>query len=277
MVRPLVALARRVGDDDLTGMAAEMAYSFLFALLPLLLLSAAVLGMAGSVFGRHDILLEVVTLASPFLPAPIADMLQTGVFDLVTERAAAIALIGLLLALWGAASGMGALMKGLDRAYGVTRPALSWRREVRRLVATVVVPPLGLALLIVSALAHALTTGLGALMGVSEQVAALVAALQLPLTFAVVFTAMTIVYWKLPTPRQRYRDVLTGSLVAAVGWSLITQAFGLYIADADAYGAAYGVFGAAIAFLLWLYLVSLVTLIGAEVNALVAGSRRSVG
>jgi membrane protein len=203
-------------------------------------------------------------------------MLRTGVFDLVTERAAAIALIGSLLALWGAASGIGALMKGLDRAYGVTRPALSWRREVRRLVATIVVPPLGLALLIVSALAHALTTGLGALMGVSEQVAALVAALQLPLTFAVVFAAMTIVYWKLPTPRQRYRDVLPGSLVAAVGWSLITQAFGLYIADADAYGAAYGVFGAAIAFLLWLYLVSLVTLIGAEVNALVAGSRQSV-
>lgn len=276
MIRFGVALARKIGDDDLTGMAAEMAYSFLFALFPLLLLSAAVLGMAGSVFGRHDILLQVVALAGPFLPAPIATMLQTGIFDLVTERAAAIAVIGLVLSLWGAASGIGALMKGLDRAYGVTRAAWSWRREVRRLVATVVVPPLGFALLLISALTHSLTTGLGALAGLSEQVAVVLAVLQIPIVFVVVFVGMTIVYWKLPALAQRYRDVLPGSLVAAVGWSLITQAFGLYIADADEYGATYGVFAAAIAFLLWLYLVGLVTLIGAAVNALISGGRGRV-
>jgi len=91
---------------------------------------------------------------------------------------------------------------------------------------------------------------------------------------------MTLVYFALPAVRQRYRDVVPGSLVAAIGWSLVTQAFGVYVADVDQYRAAYGIFGAAIAFLLWLYLVALVVLVGAEVNALLspAGRRsRSAG
>jgi membrane protein len=273
-VRFGVALGRRAGDDDLTGMAAEMAYSFLFALFPLLLVFAAIIGMIGSVLGRQDILNAAIAAIAPFLPGPVAKLFEDAILDLVTERAAAIALVGLLLALWGAASGVGALMKGLDRAYGVARARPSLRREAVRAAATLLVTPLGLALLLVSVVAHALTTWLGALTGSSEVVAVLVAALQIPLTFVVFFAGMTLVYWGLPAVPQRYRDVIPGSLVAAIGWSAITQAFGVYIADMDEYSAAYGIFGAAIAFLLWLYLVGLVILIGAEVNALLSSPGR---
>lgn len=277
MIRFAIALVRRAADHDLTGMAAEMAYAFLFALFPLLLLSAALIGMVGSVFQRQDLLHEAMSRVTPFMPAPVAELFRTGILDLVTERAGAIALIGFALALWGAASGVGALMKGMDRAYGVVRTGISWRRELRRVIATLLVTPLGLALLVVSAVAHGLTSWLGDLTGTSDQVADLLVALQLPVTFIVLFGAMSLMYWTLPEVRHRYLDVLIGSLVAAIGWSLVTQAFGLYISDVDEYGATYGVFGAAIAFLLWLYVVALVTLIGAEVNAITRPSNGAEG
>jgi len=275
LVRFGVALVREFGDDDLTGMAAEMAYSFLFALFPLLLLSAAVIGMIGGVLGRQDLLVEAMARIAPFVPAPVAELFEATILDLITERAGAIALFGLLLALWGAASGVGALMKGLNRAYGVARARLSWRRQAVGAVATLLIAPLGLALLLLSVVGHILTTWLGAITGMSELVALLVAALQTPFTFVVFFAGMTFVYWALPAVPQRYRNVMPGSLLAALGWSVITHAFGVYIADIDQYRAAYGIFGAAIAFLLWLYLVGLVILVGAEVNALLSPSGRS--
>ncbi|MEK7860671.1 MAG: YihY/virulence factor BrkB family protein, partial [Chloroflexota bacterium] len=262
-VRFGVALVREFDGDDLTGMAAEMAYSFLFALFPLLLLSAAIIGMIGGVLGRRDLLVEAMARVAPFLPTPVADLVGSAILDLITERAGAIALFGLLLALWGAASGVGALMKGLNRAYGVARAQVSWRRQGVTAVAALLVTPLGLALLVLSVVGHGLTTWLGAVTGMSELVALLVAALRIPFAFLVLFGAMTLVYWTLPALRQRYRDVLPGSLVAATGWSVITFAFGVYIADIDEYRVTYGIFGAAIAFLLWLYLVGLVILIGA--------------
>lgn len=275
MLRFGLALFRRASGHDLTGMAAEMAYSFLFALFPLLLLSAALIGMVGAVLGRTDLLLEAMSRVTPFLPRPVADLFEAGILDLVSERAGALALFGLVLALWGAASGVGALMKGLDRAYAAVQRRPLWRERAVGAVATLLLTPLGLAVLVASAAGHALTTWLGALTGASEQVAQLVAGLQIPVVFAVVLGGMSLVYWKLPAVAHGYRSVMPGSLVAAVGWTVVTQAFGLYISDIDAYGAAYGIFGAAIAFLLWLYLVSLVTLVGAEVNALLSASGRS--
>ncbi len=273
-VRFGVALVREFDGDDLTGMAAEMAYSFLFALFPLLLLSVAIIGMIGGVLGRRDLLVEAMARVAPFLPTPVADLVGSAILDLITERAGAIALFGLLLALWGAASGVGALMKGLNRAYGVARAQVSWRRQGVTAVAALLVTPLGLALLVLSVVGHGLTTWFGAVTGMSELVALLVAALRIPFAFLVLFGAMTLVYWTLPALPQRYRDVLPGSLVAAIGWSVITFAFGVYIADIDEYRVTYGIFGAAIAFLLWLYLVGLVILVGAEVNALLSSAGR---
>ena len=274
LVRFGVALVRKVGDDDLTGMAAEMAYSFLFALFPLLLLSAAIIGMIGSVLGRQDLLFEAVARVTPFLPAPVAELLEGAILDLITERAGTIALFGLLLALWGAAGGVGALIKGLHRAHDVPRIRPSWRRQAVGMAATLLVPPLGLGLLLLSVVGHGLTTWLGAITGESGIVALLVAALQVPFGLLVLFAGMTLVYWALPAVRQRYRDVLPGSLVAAIGWSVLTQAFGVYVADIAQYRVTYGIFGAAIAFLLWLYLVGVVILVGAEVNALLSPSGR---
>lgn len=52
----------------------------------------------------------------------------------------------------------------------------------------------------------------------------------------------------------------------------------MYVANLDGYRATYGAFAAAISFLLWLYLVSLVVLVGAEINALLlpSGRRRKI-
>ncbi len=275
-VRFFVALAGKLDSDDLTGMAAEMAYSFLFAVFPLLLLTAAIIGMIGGVLERSDLLTETISRISPLLPASVADLAGSAILDLITERAGAIALLGLLLALWGASGGVGALMKGLNRAYGVPRAQVSWRRRTVTAAAALLVAPLALALLVISVVGQGLATWIGAVTGMTDLVGLLVAALQLPVAFIVFFFGMTLVYWTMPAVRQRYRAVLPGSLVAAVGWSAITFAFGVYIADIDEYRVTYGIFGAAIAFLLWLYLVGLVILIGAEVNALLsAAGRRS--
>jgi membrane protein len=273
-VRFAALLATRFGDDDLTGMAAEMAYSFLFALFPLLLLSAAMIGVLGGVLGRTDLLFEAMARIAPFLPTPVADLVRSAILDLITERAATIALVGSLLALWGAAGGVGALMKGLDRAYGVRPARPSWRRRAATAAAALVVPPLLLLLLALSVVGQGLAIWLGALAAADELALALTAVLGMPLAFLVFFGAMTLVYWTLPSVRQRYRDVLPGALVAAVGWSTVTFAFGVYIADADEYRVTYGIFGAAIAFLLWLYLVALVVLVGAEVNSVLSRDGR---
>ena len=66
---------------------------------------------------------------------------------------------------------------------------------------------------------------------------------------------------------QPWHRVLPGSLLATVLWFVSTVVFGLYLRQFANYNAIYGSVATAIAILVWLYLVSMVILIGAEFNA----------
>lgn len=272
-LRFVVALIKEVSDDDVTGMSAEMAYRFLFAIFPLLMLSAAAVGLVGSLLGRDDLVHALVDQVRPFLPGAVAASTE-GIARELVARAPTYALLGLIAALWGAAGGVGALIKGLNRAYDVARPRPTWRRQAIAIASTLIVPPVGLVLLLMSVAGQSLMTWLGEILRMPELLAALLAALQALAVAAIFFVGLSLVYRLLPATPQRARDVVPGTLVATAFWLLLTQAFGAYVANLDGYRATYGAFAAAISFLLWLYLVSLVVLVGAEINALLLPSGR---
>ncbi len=66
---------------------------------------------------------------------------------------------------------------------------------------------------------------------------------------------------------QPWHRVLPGAVVATVLWVFVTVLFGWYLRSFANYEVIYGSVGTAIALLIWLYLVSMVVLIGAEFNA----------
>jgi len=66
---------------------------------------------------------------------------------------------------------------------------------------------------------------------------------------------------------QPWHRVLPGSVVATMLWVCVTVLFGWYLRHYANYDVIYGSVGTAIALLIWLYLVALVVIIGAEFNA----------
>jgi len=80
---------------------------------------------------------------------------------------------------------------------------------------------------------------------------------------------LALVY-HLGIPRwQPWYRVLPGATLATVWWLAATEIFGWYVTNYGTYNIIYGPLGAAIALLVWLYIISLIVLIGAEFNALV--------
>jgi membrane protein len=83
---------------------------------------------------------------------------------------------------------------------------------------------------------------------------------------AVLALALLPVYYVLPPVDVSLREVLPGAIVAAVGWVLLQAGFGVYATTAGRYGA-YGIVGAILLFVTWLYFASIVVLVGGAVNA----------
>jgi membrane protein len=82
--------------------------------------------------------------------------------------------------------------------------------------------------------------------------------------------AVIALIYHLAIPRtQSWQRVLPGAVLATAMWFAATICFGWYVTNYANYAVIYGSLAAVIALLVWLYIVSIVVLIGAEFNALV--------
>jgi membrane protein len=79
---------------------------------------------------------------------------------------------------------------------------------------------------------------------------------------------IALIYHNAVPRTQPWHSVLPGATLATVMWFIVTMIFGWYLQNYADYSVIYGSLGVAIALLVWMYLISLVILIGAEFNAM---------
>jgi membrane protein len=90
---------------------------------------------------------------------------------------------------------------------------------------------------------------------------------RLVIALATSVAVISLIYHNGVPGRQPWRKVLPGALMAAVLWFPATVVFGWYVRNYATYNIVYGPLSAAIALLVWLYIVSVIVLLGAELNA----------
>jgi membrane protein len=87
------------------------------------------------------------------------------------------------------------------------------------------------------------------------------------LAFATMVVVTTMLYYFGPYRQQRWRFVWPGAVLATILWLLATSGFAWYVRNIAHYNVLYGSVGAALALLVWMYLMAVIALIGCEFNA----------
>ncbi|WP_323191503.1 YihY/virulence factor BrkB family protein [Halostella sp. PRR32] len=250
--RSVIGLA---SDRNLTFLAAGIAYYAFVSLIPLMLLAIAV----ASFVGGQALADRVVNMLSQQLSSAGQDII-TNTLTNTTGRGAA-GIVGFIALTWSALK----LFRGLDQAFDELYEddmEASLPEQVRDALVVVV----GIAL------AVGLVIGVGvafSLLNLQIPFINVVGTLVLILVLVVAFLP---IYYVLPPVDVSLREVLPGTVVAAVGWVLLQVGFRIYAANAGRY-QAYGVIGAVLLFVTWLYFAAIVVLIGAAVNAVRRGPK----
>ena len=91
--------------------------------------------------------------------------------------------------------------------------------------------------------------------------------LRLVTIFVIFVVAVEVQYYLAPNRKQRFMDTLPGALVAVVGIFLSSAGLGYYFGHLPNYNKTYGSLGAVIILMLWFYVVALLFVVGAELNA----------
>lgn len=255
---------RETKEDNVLGVATQVAYNFFFSIFPLLLFMAPILSLIGD---KRQIVSELLGRISQALPSGAFTLFSNVLTDIVfAENAPGLISLGALLAAWSGSNIFATFMDALDTAYDVKDDRRWWKK---RLLALAVMAAWVLIITLVTAILLAGDTIVGFArdrLGMGSSALTTWSVIQFPLAIVLLVAFLYLMYWLLPYVKQDKTQILAGSVVAAVLFVLATLLFRLYVQHFPP-NKTYGTIGAVMVLLTWMYVISVVILVGGELNS----------
>ena len=261
VVELTVRTLRELSEDDVTHMAAGVAYYALFSIFPLLLGLIAVLGFF---LESAEIQSRIIDLTAGFLPG--SEQLIGDNIDSVLGLRGALGFFSLLGLLWSGSAMFGALNRAINRAWDIHTDRPIYIGKPRQLLMALSV---GFLFAISTSSATVVRTAedlsrfdvpvLSFLVDTAGQI------MLQTLSFALMIVIFLLIYKFMPNTKTFWRYTWPGALVGAILFELSKNLFILYLESWASYQSVYGSIAPVIVLLLWAYVSSLILLLGAEI------------
>ncbi len=255
----------RAFEHDAFAIAKASAYSSIFTFFPALL----VLGSVMATVKRGEVYLREISYAlGTILPAGSSTALSY--LRGSEDRPLGLLISTSLLTIWSASGVIISWMDGFRRAYQLPK---TWGLVQERLIAISLVFMAGLPLsfaTILVAFGSRIEMRILFLLGheFGPLILLLWGAIRWSIAILTSIAVIQLIYHNAVPRTQPWHSVLPGAVLSTVMWLLSSALFGWYLQHYTDYSVIYGSLGVGIALLVWMYLISLVVLIGAEFNAM---------
>jgi|SRR5438105_549193 membrane protein len=263
LTRRLAASAR---TDDVTGLAAEIAYRSFLELFPFFVFLASIGGALESSFHVQNPAHQILDLLTNSMPQGAADPIRQQLEGVLGSQQGLVGL-PMLGVLWLFAGSGATLLKAMNRIYEIEETRPFWERYLVGLWLTLLGGSvLALVILMMSAVQMlGRQAGGDAAPGWFWPIASF---LRWPVLLAILIVEAGVVFRVAPNSKPSWRFITPGALLFAVGWLLASALFVFYVDKTGGYAGTYGVLGGVIVLLLWLQLTAFALLLGAELNDL---------
>ncbi len=254
---------REVLRTRVPTIGAAVAFFFLMSLVPLLGVASALL----SALPIPNLWQQLLTTMALLVPPEAMSLVRSVIASVITPHPARILSIGILTYLWSATGAFSSLIEALNIAYDVQQERPWWRDRLQALLLTSTCGALGLFSLLCLIFGPSVLHLLSYVLPIPYVFSVIWLPLRAVLLFGTFVANAMLLYLLGPNRKVPFRSLLPGASVAVVFW--FAGSFGLseYAEHFSNYSATYGSLGAIVLLMLWLYLTSVVLLVGAELNA----------
>jgi membrane protein len=259
----LIRTYREILDDRLLALAAGVAFYSLIALFPAI--AAGVSSYA--LFANAATISKHLAIASDIVPTGGLDILRDEITRIAAKSDGKLTfgfLVGLCIALWSANAGMKAIFDALNIIYDEEEKRGLIRLNLVSLFFTIcAIAGAGLAVTLVVVFPLFL-----AAFGVTSSDHPIVAYLRWPMMFVLIIFALSVLYRYGPSRRRaKWRWISFGGVFAALAWLVVSALFSWYLGNFANYNATYGALGAVVGLMMWMWLSTIVVLVGGELNS----------
>ncbi len=244
------AVVKEYSKDDVPGLAAEMAYHFIFAIFPFVIFVTTIAGIVGRFLSQDRLIDRIMAALYSQLPPATAEALRQPLEEVLGQRAGQAlsigAAVGIVLALYSASNGVATIMKAFNRAYGVQETRGFLKTKGIALGLTIVLSLLLIIGFISLTVGNDLVDLVAGWLGLGRFAEAFLTVAQYVVGLLGITLAFALLYWQGPNVDQQFRWLTPGSVIATLAMVLLTVAFGLYVnligasSYAKTYGTAFG-------------------------------------
>jgi len=269
----IVFFIEELQKTSLTNRAAALAYNFMLALFPaIIFLFTLIAYIPVSNFQEY-----LLSLFSIIMPTNAYLAFQSTIVDIIKNQNGKLLSIGFITALYFATNGVSNLMQAFNKS-SLILETRTWLK--RRLVALILTVVISVSLLVAIVIMIAGQAVIGFLQRTLHSEAHfwfyLIAFSRWIIILVIFFVSVSILYRYGPSNKQKWNFINPGSILATSLAILTSVGFTYYTNNFSSYNKVYGSIGTLIVVMIYLYLNSLILLIGFELNASVDLSKRNI-
>ena len=264
----IILMLNQFQDPYYQGVAAQIAFSLFLSIIPAFILLSQLLGLFSLSLNEIQAWVEKnVTIEGASQLLAFLDYSPSGVNNVFLA----------IIALWAASRAQFAMMRvtnytlsdGRTVGTGYVRDRL---RSVRTILMTLFTIVFSLIVLVYGEILMKLV--FGAVVG--EDISnVLWMLLRWPLGMALYFLMISYNYYMLPIRRVRFRDIVPGSIFAAVGFLVVTYVYTIYTNISTNYDILYGSFSNIVALMFWFWFLAWVMCLGVSFNRVWWATRKT--
>jgi len=255
----------KVRENDLLGLAGQLTYFFLLSFFPFLIFLVALAGLV--LDDPESAVRRLIGESAGFLPREAVELLVAYLDRTLRGTGSGVLVFGIVTTLWMGSAASISITKAANRAYGLDETRPFWK-----LRGTSVLLALGFTLLMaaLSLVAFGVEIFVGRLGEALGPLLALWDVARWAAAFAVVTAALSVLYYLAPDAQVPFKWITPGGFAATVLMFVASASLSFYASRLGNYDRIYGQLGAVIVFMLWLYAMGLMVLVGVEINAVLA-------
>ena len=252
VVNLIVRIVNQVGNTNATALAGNVAYNVILSLFPILL---GLLAILGYFLPSATLQSQLIQFFQANMPGSV-DILQANFTHIINARAT-LGFLGILGMLWTGISIIGTLDDAVNRAWGITTFRPFW-----------IAKPLELGLAIGGGLLMLISIGASFFLSFVSRLPPpftdfFIRTAGYILAFLLILVILLVMYKLFPNKKTTWREVFPGAILCAVLFEIARQLFFLYAGNLAQYNIIYGTLATVILFLIWIYYVAFIMILGA--------------
>lgn len=252
----------KFNENNVTLLAASLAYYFLLAIFPLLIVGFAIIPYLNI---SPD---EAMEFFTGILPGEIADLFQENIVGLIETPRGGLLTVGIIGALWSASNGINAFIKSSNEAYDVDETRSFFVVRGISLALTLgMILSVGIAMLL-PVFGDVILGFISSFLGISAGMEIVLQVSRWAISIVVLSAFIMLLYRIAPNKRIPFKHILPGAITASLLWQIISLGFSIYVSNFGNYSATYGSLGGVIVLMIWFFLTGLILMVGALITVM---------